>query len=68
MSVKENITLPSFPGFRSSRVFPLLNNRRERASAVDFIRSVGITLRTPNSRMRTLGGGTNRRPSSPGGS
>ena len=61
MSVKENITLPSLPAFRRSRAFPLLNNRRERASAVDLIRKVGITLRTPNSRMRTLSGGNQQK-------
>ncbi|MGA2762743.1 MAG: sugar ABC transporter ATP-binding protein [Spirochaetia bacterium] len=61
MSVKENITLPSLPGFRRSALLPLLNNRRERASAVELINKVGITLRTPNSRMRTLSGGNQQK-------
>ncbi|HVP17416.1 MAG TPA: sugar ABC transporter ATP-binding protein [Spirochaetia bacterium] len=61
MSVKENITLPSLSSFRRGRFLPLLNNRRERDSAVDFIRKVGITLRTPGSRMRTLSGGNQQK-------
>ena len=61
MSVKENITLPSLAGFRRSALLPLLNNRRERASAVELINKVGITLRTPNSRMRTLSGGNQQK-------
>ena len=50
MSVKENITLPSLPAFPTRRIFPLLSNRRERASATRFIDKVEITLRTPDSR------------------
>ncbi|HET6413118.1 MAG TPA: sugar ABC transporter ATP-binding protein [Anaeromyxobacter sp.] len=61
MSVKENITLPSLPAFRRSRLWPLLNNRKERAAALDLIRKVGITLRTPNSRTRTLSGGNQQK-------
>jgi len=61
MSVKENITLPSLPAFRVGRLWPLLNNKKERASALDLIRKVGIALRSPNSRTRTLSGGNQQK-------
>lgn len=61
MTVKENITLPSLPGFRRSKFIPLIDNSKEGKSAQEFIDKVDIILRSPNSKIRTLSGGNQQK-------
>lgn len=61
MTVKENITLPSLPGFRRSKYLPLIDNSKEQKSAQEFIDKVDIILRSSNSKMRTLSGGNQQK-------
>ncbi len=61
MSVKENITLPSLPRFLYSGFVRLLAGRKERAAVDRMVREMGIGVRSPDVRIRTLSGGNQQK-------
>jgi ABC-type sugar transport system ATPase subunit len=61
MSVKENVTLPSLSLFKRSKLFPFINNQKEKLSAQDIIEKVDVIMRSQNAKMRTLSGGNQQK-------
>ena len=60
-SVRENITLPGLPRFRTAKPLPLPSSRRERAAARDLVRRLNIKTPSVDHPARYLSGGNQQK-------